>query len=107
MSGLELYVRFMFTLAVGLVGLGMVLTTVMETLFRDWDPVRAARRWWRQLAFRHSVSDVRAEDILMEIEGRRSGSGFESRLNGSTLDRRREALRELSEAEDRLAAPGA
>ena len=32
-----LFVRFMFCLGVGLVGLSMVLMTVLETVFADWD----------------------------------------------------------------------
>lgn len=32
-----LFIRFVFCLGVGLVGLCMVLLTVMETIFADWD----------------------------------------------------------------------
>lgn len=31
------FIRFMFCLGVGLIGLCMVLVTVLETLFSDWD----------------------------------------------------------------------
>lgn len=86
---MELYARFMFTLAFGLAGVGVVMTSVFETLLSDWDPVVAARRWWRRHAhLRMSGRGVRAEDILQELEGRR-----------------RQDLRDLREAEQRLADP--
>ena len=74
MTGMELYVKFMFTLAVGLTGVGMVTLTVVEALFSDWDPVVDIRRWWREYVHsRPNAGAVRAEDILSEIEGRRQG----------------------------------
>ncbi|UPT73086.1 MAG: hypothetical protein M0D55_14450 [Elusimicrobiota bacterium] len=71
MSSMELYVKFMFTLAVGLVGVGMVLKTLLETLLHEWDAVREANLAWDSLfRARHPYAEsVRAEDILMELEG--------------------------------------
>ncbi|MFI5362501.1 MAG: hypothetical protein ACHQ49_11070 [Elusimicrobiota bacterium] len=72
MTGMELYSRFMFTLAVGLAGVGIVLVTLLETLFHEWNPVVDFRRWWRDVSHRHhGAGSVRAEDILSELEGRR------------------------------------
>ncbi len=104
MTGMELYVKFMFTLTVGLVGLSLVLMTVLETLLAHWDPVVDLRRWWRQYAHRSSgVEAIRAEDILSELEGRRGAAA--AREPERPIERRREALRRADEAERRLADP--
>jgi hypothetical protein len=103
---MELYVRFMFTLAIGLIGVGVLLTTVFETLLHDWDPARDIRRWWRTLnASRSHASEIRAEDILEQLQARRTGAAVSS--SSRVIDRRREALRSVSEAERRLAVPRA
>ncbi|MBI4423080.1 MAG: hypothetical protein HY554_05105 [Elusimicrobia bacterium] len=38
-----MFLRFMFCLGLGLVGLSMVLMTVIDTLFSDWDPAHELR----------------------------------------------------------------
>lgn len=97
---MEMYVKFLFSLTVGLAAMGFVLTTLMETILSDWDPVHDARRWWRLAYARQHMASVRAEDILIELEGRRR-----ERSRMGALDRRREDLRAMREAEERLAAP--
>lgn len=84
-----MYVKFMFTLAVGLVGVGMVLKTLLETILHEWDAVREAGQAWDALfrARRPYAESVRAEDILMEIESA-------SKRGDASVERRREALRE-------------
>jgi hypothetical protein len=100
---MELYVKFMFTLTAGLVGVGLVMLTVIETLFSQWDPVSDVSRWLRQHAHgRPNAGSVRAEDILSDIEARRSGRHA---APSRTLDRRREVLRDLAEAESRASSP--
>jgi hypothetical protein len=100
---MELYVRFMVTLAAGLVGLAVTLKVLFETVLSDWDPVVAGRRWWRELSHsRAAVDAVRAEDILEEIEGRRHGR-YESRP-ADAIDRRRELLRDMRAADERVAS---
>jgi hypothetical protein len=101
---MELYVKFMFTLTVGLVGVGLVMKTIFETILYDWDPAVDLRRWWKQHAHRSSaIEHVRAEDILQEIEGHRRGALQPSR----PIDRRRETLRNVDEAETRVSSPAA
>jgi hypothetical protein len=100
MTGMELYAKFMFTLTVGLVGVGLVLMTILETLLLEWDPVVDAKGWWKSFSHRSSGS-VSAEDILSELEGRRRGQ-FAPR---PAIDRRREVLRDMREADDRVASP--
>jgi hypothetical protein len=106
MSGMQLYVKFMFTLGVGLVGLGIVLTTVLETLLKEWDAARDLSRFIRSLTHgRPHVADVSAEDILLELEKGRAEGRYQRRAPAKSIDRRREALRDLREAEQRLSAP--
>ena len=99
---MELYVKFMFTLALGLVGVGMVLTTLFETVLADWDVVRDIRSGWHSLFRAPAYADsVRAEDILLEIENNYS----QRRIPARQIDRRREELRDVREAESRLTTP--
>lgn len=106
MSGMQLYVKFMFTLGVGLLGVGLVLTTVLETLLREWDAARDLARWARALTHAGPrVVDVSAEDILLELEKGRAEGRYQRRAPARSIDRRREALRELREAEERLSSP--
>lgn len=105
MTGMELYVKFMFTLTIGVAGLGVVLKTVIDTLFADWDPVADFRRWWRHYSHSRSVASIHAEDILSELEGRRHGRYAPRPI--AAIDRRREILREVREADERVAAPEA
>ncbi len=105
MTGVELYVKFLFTLTVGLTGLSLVLITLLETLLAHWDPLIDMRAWWRQaLHHRSGVDNVRAEDILLGLESRRQGAT--ARAYERPLDLRREVLRDVNEAERRLASPG-
>ena len=99
---MEMYIKFMFTLAVGLVGVGMVLKTLLETLLHEWDVVLDIKHGWRALYHtRLHAESVRAEDILMELE-----HDYASRRTPEySIDRRREALRDLREAEERLSTP--
>ncbi|MDX6767887.1 MAG: hypothetical protein SF051_00020 [Elusimicrobiota bacterium] len=107
MSGMQLYVKFMFTLGIGLVGLGIVMTTTFETLFREWDAPRDFSRWLRALTHgRPHVADVSADEILLALERARVNEGrYQRRAPSRSIDRRREALREISEVEGRLSAP--
>ena len=97
-----MYVKFMFTLTVGLVGVGMVLKTLLETILHEWDVFGEMELVWNSLFNARPYADsVRAEDILMEIEHDRA----KRLVPEHSIDRRREALRDVREAEDRLAAP--
>ena len=99
---MEMYVKFMFTLTVGLVGVGMVLKTILETILNEWDATREIQASWRAMFHARFYADsVRAEDILMEIERDHE----KRRLPEFAIDRRRQALRDVREAEDRLSSP--
>lgn len=97
-----MYIKFMFTLTVGLVGVGMVLKTLLETILHEWDAVSEIQAGWHSLFRARPYADsVRAEDILMEIER----DHVKRSMPAHEIDRRREALRDLREAEDRLSSP--
>ena len=97
-----MYVKFMFTLTVGLVGVAMVLKTLLETILHEWDAVHEIQAGWKAMFHARPYADsVRAEDILMEIER----DYDKRRLPELSIDRRREALRDIREAEDRLSSP--
>ena len=106
MTGMEMYVRFMLTLTIGLVGVGLVLVTLFETLLHDWDPVVAFRRWWREMAHRTAAQSIRGEDILSELEGRRSSRyEYAARPPARAIDRRREDLRDMRASDKRVSSP--
>ena len=85
---------------------GVVLTTVFETLLSEWDMTRDLARWLRGLTHgRPHTADVRAEDILLELEKTRAEGRYQRRAPARSIDRRREALRDVREAEHRLSAP--
>lgn len=97
--GMELYVKFMGSLAFGIAGVGLVLKVLLETLFNDWDAFTdLADRAQVYLKGKHQVELLRPEDILLEQE-KRTGS----QRKVSVLDARREQLRQLEEIETRLA----
>lgn len=105
---MQLYVKFVFTLSLGLVGLGLFMTTLLEVVLREWDAPREIRRWWRHLTHaRAHASSVRAEDILLELEHAQKEHRYERRLPAGSIDQRREDMRAIREAEERLAAPTA
>lgn len=62
-----LFIRFIFCLGVGLVGLCMVLLTVMETLFADWDVAHELKLAWRRNRhfLRHMFDRTPEEDALI------------------------------------------
>jgi len=102
---MELYARFLMTLTIGLAGVGVLMTTLFETILRDWDPARDLRAWWRLVtSSRSHAASIRAEDILQQLQAQRAGAYL---TPANTLDRRREALRAVGEVEARLAAPRA
>jgi hypothetical protein len=103
MSPMEMYIKFMFTLTVGLIGVAMVMKTLLETLLHEWDVVRDVQAGWNSMFHARHHSELRAEDILMEVERDHA----KRRIPERSIDRRREALRDVREVEDRLSLPHA
>jgi hypothetical protein len=105
MTGMEMYMKFMITLTFGLLGVGVVLITLMETLLREWDPVVDFNRWWHDISHRSHTGSVRAEDILSELEGRRQNRYvYATKPPAREIDRRREVLRDMREADKRVSS---
>ena len=96
---MELYVRFISTLAFGLIGLGAVLKVLLETIFDDWDAFNdVAQRVMMTCSGKGGhVAHVRAEDMLLEAE-KQNFSYFGTRL----VDARRREIRELDDIETHL-----
>ena len=95
---MRLYVRFMFSLAFGLLGVGFVLKVLLDTLFNEWDVFSdVQRRFQAYISGKRHAELIRPEDLLMEME--KSGApDTGTRL----LNRRREQLQELEAVENRL-----
>lgn len=99
---MTLYLRFMGCLAVGLVGIGMVLTVLLERLFADWDVFHElGELLLNGWSHKQALSSDRAEDMLMEAERSRAAQGAPVRL----IDQRRQQLVELASVEQRLRGP--
>ncbi|MDD5656567.1 MAG: hypothetical protein PHF00_04860 [Elusimicrobia bacterium] len=94
--------KFISTLAFGLIGLGAVLKILLETLFNEWDAFNDVAR---RVAFIFSgrtghVSLIRAEDILLESE-KRNLRGPGVRATRQT-EQRRLQIKEINAVEARL-----
>lgn len=96
---MELYMKFVSTLAFGLVGAGMVLKIVLDELFMEWDAVADLAAWLKSWSESKTVLSLagRREDVLLEAEKSRAVT-----LNTRLLEERRERLKEISAVEQRL-----
>ncbi len=97
---MELYVRFISTLAFGLIGLGVVMKVLLETIFEEWDAFNdiSARIMASCSGKGGRVEHIRAEDILLDAENRNSFG-----INTRIVDFRRRQIKELDAIETRLA----
>jgi hypothetical protein len=96
---MELYIRFISTLAFGLIGLGAVLKVLLETIFNEWDVFsEISERVMISCSGKGGhVEHIRAEDILLEAEKRNTPE-----LSTRVVDWRRRQMKELDEVETRL-----
>src|SRR5438445_95648 len=94
---MELYMRFMVTLACGLLGVGMVLKVLLDGLFHDWDAVADMGEFMRTGWHHRHTPNQRVEDVMLEIEKARTPT-----LSTSIYDQKRRELKELSAIESRL-----
>ena len=106
---MELYIRFIGTLAFGLIGLGMVLKVLLEGLFNEWDAFNdiAGSISLACSGRGGHVRGIRAEDILLEAEEKNACSlnTWSTRL----VDQKRRQIHELDAIEARVVrvhAPG-
>ncbi len=98
---MELYVKFLASLAFGLVGVGMVLKILLEKLFSEWDAFAELGQRLRMLSEGRALAPVeRTEDVLLEIE-----KSKQSKISTRLVDLKREQLKELSVVEHRLRLP--
>ena len=97
---MELYSRFMVSLAFGLIGIGLVLKVLIDQLFNDWDVFADLKAGLRSLFSHSGFSSSRTEDILMDVENDKPRE-----LSTRHIDRRREQLKEMDLVEHRLNVP--
>ena len=93
-----LYVRFMFCLAFGLVGLGMVLMWILDELFGNWNAAHALHS--EVSTYMEERARLRRENAGVYAaweRTRRETSSAEARLMA-----RREQLNEIASVERRL-----
>lgn len=100
MPGMELYVRFMISLAAGMAGLGLVLKVVMDELLLDYDAPAELQSWFKEFMSSKKLGHRRAEDMMLEMEKART-----TQMGVRQIDQRREALREIASVESRLQRP--
>ncbi len=99
---METYIRFMTTLAFGLLGTSMVLKVLLETIFHDWDAFADLGEWAKEaVKSRAYEQGQRVEDFQLEIEKSRA-----PRLNTRLYDIKREQLRQVDVVEHQLSQPG-
>jgi hypothetical protein len=99
---MALYVRFMMSLAFGLVGIGLVMKVLLDKLFNEWDAFtdigRHLEDFWKG---RKLVRLDRPEDILAQ----RTVDLQPTELTTRRIDQRREQLRAWGEVEEKLQIP--
>jgi hypothetical protein len=100
---MDLYIKFISTLAFGLIGLGAVMKVLLETIFEDWDAFNDIAQHVMLTCSGKTphMESIRAEDILLETEQRNS-SGFSTRM----VDSRRRRIQEINAVEVRLTKVG-
>lgn len=91
------YLQFVSSLTFGLLGLGLVMMILMDNVFIDIDPVKAAADFYRNWHRGRALRNERTEDLLMAIE-----HGRVRPLSTRMIDRRREELNQIDEVEHRL-----
>ena len=79
---MELYVRFISTLAFGLIGLGAVMKVLLETIFEEWD----------------AFNDI-SQRFMASCSGK---GGHVEHIRARIVDFRRRQIKELDAIENRL-----
>lgn len=93
---MRLYFRFLFSLACGLLGVGVVLKVLLDTLFNDWDPVSDARgRFRAYLSGKRHSQIIRPEDALLEDE-KRGSSAVTVRLQPARMEQSSDTLASIN-----------
>lgn len=101
--GMDLYLRFMASLALGLLGLGLVMKISIERLFSEWDAFADLKAFIIRLYHGHGfLTTMRTEDVLLEAE-----KGKEQVVSTRLVDARRQELQEIDRVENQLAQPAA
>ena len=101
---MDLYIRFLFTTSLGLLGISQVLTILIDGLFSEWDAFAEFGAYLGELYAGDEKALIleRAEDVMLQIEK-------DKIVPKSTrlLQQRRAQLREIDEVEYQLSHPHA
>ncbi len=101
MDTMTMYLKFVGTMALGMLGIGLLMKVLLDRLFVDWDAVEDLETYVKDAYRGRRMNHVHlTEDILMEKEKARP-----TELTTRMIDKRREALREMDAVEHRLHAP--
>lgn len=101
MDTMTMYLKFVGTMAVGMLGIGLFMKILLDKLFVDWDAFDDMETYVKDAYRGRRMHHVHlTEDILMEKEKARP-----TELSTRLIDKRREALREIDEVEHRLHGP--
>ncbi len=98
---MELYIRFVVTLALGLLGVVMVLKVMLDGVFNEWDAVADLGYFFRHGFQNRWVASERVEDVMLELEKSKTPT-----LTTSIYEKKRQQLEELSAIESRLSRSG-
>ena len=74
------YLRFILCLSIGLVGLSMVLTKLLDTLFAEWDVVEDVKSAWHRPRRSQAQLELQEEGVdksILVTRINRSGQGRE------------------------------
>lgn len=97
---MEHYIRFVISMAFGLMGIGVVLKIVIDRLLSDWDAVADFKTAVRTIRTKRSLPGLGShEDRLMQIEKQKPAE-----LTTRRIDQRREQLRDLAKVEKQLSS---
>ena len=84
-ADMDHYFRFIMMSALGLWGVVIVLKTLIEGLFNDWDAYADLRAVWKGNSVAKGILPVqRTEDFLLEIENAKAPT-FNTRLTEKRL----------------------
>ncbi len=101
MDTMTMYLKFVSTMALGMLGIGLLMKVLLDRLFVDWDAVEDLETYVKDTYRGRRMHHVHlTEDILMEKEKARP-----TELSTRMIDKRREALREMDAVESRMHAP--
>ena len=94
---MELYFRFLGSLAAGLFGVSIVLKVLLDGIFNEWDVVADAQDYIQNGRHHKNSASIRAEDIMMEAENAKVVP-----MSTRMYEQKRQDLEKMSQVEQRV-----